>query len=1099
MSRKGILSILLFVIGISFSGGIKAQNVQDTIPVPDSALNLSQAGTSLQLNQTQIRILPFRNLSAFGLVSPSAYNLKNGRMFYHGIESGENHTFIDGMQIGDASNFPVRLIQSYSLYSSQAPMEMGFTSGGITAIKTLSQIRDFTVLADVNADLAYNMQSFNGELFIAVPLASSKRKESGRAIPTLLLAGKYSWTNNNDPVWKRTQKLSSETLADLSAYPLRHSGMGSGTYLNAEFVMPEDFVDQTVPDNNSRSGIYPFIKLSLPVARNINLSIGNYSAIDKTDAYDFDNALFNSKNNAVRTRQNYDTYLNWKHKIEVNADLSLTYDLHFQYSNYYQKTEDKRHGKNFFDYGYLGKFTSYKMPAYELGSDSVDGVFYNNVWLLNSWDLDTLTTWEASDINPDLAAYTDSYFDLFAGDPEGHYRNRDEIILGGGLYNGQTPSNVYGLWNNTGSNTPNYQEKSLEKIRAAFYLKVDYKSQHFLVGGEYNRETHRQYDILAHGLWNIMRYMTNYHLTQLDRDNPIAIEHNGTVDTIIYYRDYDAISQRNFDKNLRKSLGLPVDGLDYIMTDSYDPVNNTISYYDKYGEMHTISTPENFLKLDMFSEMELLNNGRPYVNYVGYDYTGNKQSGKLNPYSFYEDYTIDASRPEYWAVYLQDEFKWKKLNVRLGFRFDVYDANRPIVNDMYSLYPIYNVEEATMKGEFEFEKPDNIGDDYLLYVDREFDPTRAVGYRKNDQWYNADGVEVDNPFALDVGNGISPYLKYPYMQRIGGEDWTPDMTFHDYKKTVSILPQISLDYSILDKLNLYINYSSFSQNPNYLSDFRPDIYYFWHGYVENQIIPNPGLQAMQTGKLFAGLKWIVWRNLVADVSFLRTSINNYIHPELILGAFPITYVTVVNAKNKITTNGFQGRIDFVNPTASGAMGGFSFVKLFPGEKDLNYFQVSDLVLNTYLGYRFGNSNNPNNPSWVSMKALRGFAASIYYQFRHGTPYIAKNVNNARVIKLTPNVNLFNLNIQKDFVIGKKAAMNIYLTIENLFNFKNVFDVYSKTGNAEDDGYLSAPEWQAEINNQLDPDSYRLLYQMHLYQPSYYDIPRIWRVGLIFKY
>jgi len=180
------------------------------------------------------------------------------------------------------------------------------------------------------------------------------------------------------------------------------------------------------------------------------------------------------------------------------------------------------------------------------------------------------------------------------------------------------------------------------------------------------------------------------------------------------------------------------------------------------------------------------------------------------------------------------------------------------------------------------------------------------------------------------------------------------------------------------------------------------------------------------------------------------------------------------------------------------MGGLSLVKLFPAEKDLNYYQLSDFVINTYFAYRFGKLN-PYHPSRKTAKFLRGFAASIYYQFRRVTPYHSTNLNGAKVIKLTPNVKLFKLNIQRDFIIGKKAMMNVYLTIENVFNFKNVFDVYSKTGNAEDDGYLSAPEWQAEINNQLNPDTYRLLYQMHLYQPSYYDIPRIWRVGLIFKY
>lgn len=131
--------------------------------------------------------------------------------------------------------------------------------------------------------------------------------------------------------------------------------------------------------------------------------------------------------------------------------------------------------------------------------------------------------------------------------------------------------------------------------------------------------------------------------------------------------------------------------------------------------------------------------------------------------------------------------------------------------------------------------------------------------------------------------------------------------------------------------------------------------------------------------------------------------------------------------------------------------------------------------------------------------MHGLGASIFYQFRHGTPYIYIVDYQPQGYKTTPNVNLFNLNIQKDFIIGNKALLNVYLTIENLFNFQNVFEVYPNTGQADNDGFLDTPEWQQYIDNQIDPDSYRLQYQLNLYNPSHFDIPRIWRVGVIFKH
>ncbi|MDP1340745.1 hypothetical protein, partial [Klebsiella variicola] len=61
-------------------------------------------------------------------------------------------------------------------------------------------------------------------------------------------------------------------------------------------------------------------------------------------------------------------------------------------------------------------------------------------------------------------------------------------------------------------------------------------------------------------LWSLMRGLTNFHIMEIDTDNPFLISYDGIVDTVMYYRRYDELSQRTFDKNLRTKLGLPLDG-----------------------------------------------------------------------------------------------------------------------------------------------------------------------------------------------------------------------------------------------------------------------------------------------------------------------------------------------------------------------------------------------------------------------------------------------------------------------------------------------------------------------------------------------------------
>ena len=60
-------------------------------------------------------------------------------------------------------------------------------------------------------------------------------------------------------------------------------------------------------------------------------------------------------------------------------------------------------------------------------------------------------------------------------------------------------------------------------------------------------------------------------------------------------------------------------------------------------------------------------------------------------------------------------------------------------------------------------------------------------------------------------------------------------------------------------------------------------------------------------------------------------------------------------------------------------------------------------------------------------------------------------------------------------------------------------VYPATGNPDDDGYLAAPEWQREINEQLDPQSYRDLYAIFINNPGNYSAPRTIRLGVIFNF
>ena len=63
---------------------------------------------------------------------------------------------------------------------------------------------------------------------------------------------------------------------------------------------------------------------------------------------------------------------------------------------------------------------------------------------------------------------------------------------------------------------------------------------------------------------------------------------------------------------------------------------------------------------------------------------------------------------------------------------------------------------------------------------------------------------------------------------------------------------------------------------------------------------------------------------------------------------------------------------------------------------------------------------------------------------------------------TPWIFETGMRISKAFSIGADRSVNVFLRADNLFNRKNVINVYRRTGTATDDGFLTTPELSEQI-------------------------------------
>ncbi len=85
-----------------------------------------------------------------------------------------------------------------------------------------------------------------------------------------------------------------------------------------------------------------------------------------------------------------------------------------------------------------------------------------------------------------------------------------------------------------------------------------------------------------------------------------------------------------------------------------------------------------------------------------------------------------------------------------------------------------------------------------------------------------------------------------------------------------------------------------------------------------------------------------------------------------------------------------------------------------------------------------------------------------------------------------------MRLNKDFSFGGgKQPLSFFVEVDNLFNRHNVIDVYSRTGQADDDGLRIGSGWTTEEEKQTW-SHYNELYD---HDPQNFSPPRTVRVGM----
>ena len=1117
----------------------EAEVVEYSVPLIDKDGGAS-GGT---VSREDIDKLPGRSATSIATTVAGASTAgTGGGISIRGARSSSTWVYIDGIKVRGSSALPKSAIEEVQVVTGGIPANIGDATGGVINISLRNSSRSWFGGGEIISsgvpigERAVGLDKFGYNLAEGVasgPILFRKDENGEKTEPLLglFLSGNATYQKDPRPTFGGIYVMDTTVRNTMLEEPLRQNisstGEINGALYNTDFLSPNDFTRVPTRMNSGSSSANIVAKIDVNTNETTSLTFGGTASGGRYNAFSYSNALMNWENNNQVTNFDWRAYAKFSQRfIDDGEDNSSSlknvfYQIMVDYSQTYSNVQDATHKDNFFRYGHVGKFDIYNRNSYAYNYNT--GRFVHNGWE------DTLVVFTESEHNPELASINNQYFELFEQEPynpfvDGPYESLLAVQNGNALLNGAAPSSTYGLWSYVGTQGNTFSISNNSQFRVSAAGSADIGDHALQMGFEYEQRRDAFFSLAPQGLWTLARLTTNSHIKELDLTDSV-VTNIGTE----YYVTYGRLlgdNQFAFDRNLRLSLGLDPDGTDFLNVDGIDADS---------------------LSIDMFGADDLLNQGNNLVNYSGFNPWGEKESGRPSIEDFFNDTTsfgdksrpIGAYEPIYVSGYVMDKFTFDDIIFNVGVRVDRFDANQMVLKDPYVIGEAYSVGDVLDSPDLQDELegdiiiPDNIGNDYVVYVDALDNPSSIVGYRSGDTWYNSVGTEINDPDILAVNE------PYPAPFLLNGSDAELNSNaFKDYTPAINIMPRISFSFNISDEAVFFAHYDVLTQRPTSSNRFSPIDYLFIES--RNELISNPNLRPEKTIDYELGFQQVLTKTSSLKIAAYYKEMRDMIQVRNFTGAYPRPYRAFGNldfGTVKGFTVGYDLRrtgnvrmnanytLQFADGTGSTTSTALALINAgLPNLRSitpLNYDQRHRIVAN--VDYRYGSGDQYDGPvlnfGGKERQMFADMGLNLIANLGSGTPYTASTIATPITGEISPategSINgsrlpwQFNmdLNLDKNFTIkrggegdkAKEINMNLYLWVGNLLNTQNINSVYRYTGVSNDDGYLAAAQYQPLINSQNSPDAFRNYYSMYVDNPFNLGVPRTLRLGLKFDF
>jgi hypothetical protein len=928
-----------------------------------------------------------------------------------------------------------------------------------------------------------------------------------------------SYNKDGNPSQVQLYQLNEEDRLSILENPISAAEVGTEIPTASQFTSNQ-FNEVAQRQNAANINAFSSVRVSFKPNARTTFHVEPSLHYVKSNSFSFANSLLNAEHNPLNETMTGKINAQLIHKLKLpyddtgaityNKDLfsKINYILIADYQRVNSKTVDPLHGDNVFNYGHIGSFESRGQDFYNYVDDERTIIDQNgNEVKVNGYYewagyQDTSVSFTSSGSNRYRSAFNESVF------RNNSITSLSEVNAFQGLLNGQNPSSVHSMWYAPGAIVSNYRKSDYQKasfnaiVNMAFHPTKKLELQHDLQFGLLVEQRKRSYYSLnANSLWQLMPQLLNQQYTQPNlNDIQLSYDENGMfTDTVNYQWTVDPTRQTAFDRNLRNVV---------------DGNNGYQSRNAHFIDVNTVNP--SLLSIDMFSADELWNNGSSYVGYAGYDHRGNLVRGRRGLNDFLNDEEnrfINAYNPIYTALWLQDKFVLKDIKLRVGLRVERFDGNQQVLADQYSLYPVKTVDEVQSLAGVNVEHPSTMNGDYAVYVDDMNSPTKVVGYRNGSQWYNHQGIEIQSAELLRIQTTqgvIQPYLVDANNQQLN------QSSFVDYSPEIMVLPRLSFSFPIKNNAMFYAYYDMFAQRPSFGQSFTPISSYYYLENASNTVLPNPNLKPARRTDYKLGFKQVLGESGVLNLTAGYAEVRDDINLMQIDQAYPRSYITYGNIDFS-TVKSFKAEytfgvksmdfvasylLQFADGTGSNANSAAALIQanqpnlrsLYPLDYDIRH------KLNFNAGFNLHSLANGGLSCIFENSRL-----NVYANTQSGTPFTAlvnaiPEAQNLGVVSRSqikgnpfgsriPWLSTVDLALSKALRV-KSQPVVLQLNVTNIFNLRTVYDVYAYSSSATDDGFLSSPQGQQQIANELNAQSFVDYYSLKQNNPTNFGNPRI---------